>query len=786
MVYKQWMRFSGGNTLLRGLVQRWLPNLTTPPIWTAPRGDLTGAIAGTLSGVPQTMAYGLIIGLALGDAWSGVGVVAALVSAVMAGLIVALLGGCSVVVAGPRAATILVLAGLYSQLQNLPGLREFGATAPIALALGAVAVVVAGLVQMSFGLLRLGRLASYIPFPVVAGFVNGSAILILMSQIWPATGVPVQHSLADFFRHLDEIRPATLLLSLGTALLILNGGRLVKRVPAPFVGVAAGAVVYHVAAAFGLDGGLGGTMAALPDHVDFQFIGPDAWRLLGGPLGAQVAPLVLTAALTIAVLSSLDTLLTALACDAALLRRSNGSRQLVAEGLSNVLAGAFALPPSAGSMARISGALRSGMTTALGPILIAALTVAVLLGLAPFLAYLPKAVMAGLLIAVAVSLFDKWSVAMLRKLLRAPDKHMVAHGDLLAVAVVMVTTVVVNLATAVAVGILVSLVSFVVQMGRSPIRRVYRATALMPRILGNEQRRRFIERHGDRIAVIEMEGALFYGSAAPLEGAVDRLIAQGVVTVVIDLKRVQDIDATGARVLERIQTKLFRLGGVLAIGYLERERRDRNSPIADGEERRKDPPQGRLIWRKLDFLGALAALGEEHLLPDTEQAVALCERHLARRAGAEDDVPEMGWAQAAILRGFDRDTVRRLRSVMTMCDYRAGETVFAQGDPPDSVYFIASGAVEVVLALSGTERRLRLQTLTKGEVFGEMAIIAPSPRSAAVVAVEPTRCYRLEAAAFERLKGDHPHLAFSLLSNLAGIFVQRLRATNIMLAELEV
>lgn len=737
-----------------------------------------------LASIPQTMAYGLMVGAALGPQWSGIGVMAALAGATFAAAVSAVCGGCPVLIPGPRAATLLVLAGLYDQLLALPELRAVTGADGIAFLLGGVAVALAGLLQLAFGLLRVGRLTGYIPVPVVAGFVNGSAILILISQLWAALGLPAQKSLWSLWRHVGDIQPLTLLLSLGTAGLILNLGRWCKTVPPTLAGLALGTLAYLLGGMAGWGDALGGTMPPLPEHLTLGFIGLPAFDMLSGPLASQLIAPVLTTAAAIAVLSSLDTLLSVAASDAATLRRSDGSRQLLAEGLANLVAGLFGMLPGSGSMARTSAALQGGMTSALGVIFVSLMTGAVTLLLAPLIHYLPKAAMAGLLIAVALQLFDPWSRGMVVQMLRDPRRRLAAHGDLLSVSVVVLTTVMVNLGTALVVGLLISLVSFAVQMAHSPIRRSYRATVLAPRIHGDENRLRFLQRHGNRIAVIEIEGALFYGTVAPLEAAVDRLVADGVVHIVCDFRRVKDIDVSGARILERIQTKLSHQGGMLAISYVDRERRGRNQGGAGGD-RRRGARQSRPIWRKLEFLGSVAALGADRLVTDTSQALRLCERHLAGQIEEEKNAPEVTWVNAAILRGINPTGIRRLRRHLTMRNYAAGERIFDQGDPPDSVYFIVSGVVDIFIDLPGTDRKLRLQTLSPGAVFGEMAIIAPSPRSANVAAVEPTRCWRLPAEMFERLKDEEPGLAFALLSNMADIFAQRLRATNQILADME-
>jgi CRP-like cAMP-binding protein len=114
-----------------------------------------------------------------------------------------------------------------------------------------------------------------------------------------------------------------------------------------------------------------------------------------------------------------------------------------------------------------------------------------------------------------------------------------------------------------------------------------------------------------------------------------------------------------------------------------------------------------------------------------------------------------------------------------------GDVVFSQGSPPDGVFFIGAGRVEVLIDIPETDRKRKVQSLMVGSVFGEMALIDPKPRSASIIAVEPTTCYWMTSDSFERLKQEQTDIAFKLITNVAMIFAERLRATNTMLAEME-
>lgn len=760
-------------------VSALFPNLTGPFPPGGLRRDLWGALNGTLVSLPQTMAYGLILGTVLGDEWSGAGVVAALYGSVLSILVSALLGGSPFTVAGPRAGAALVFAALVAGLRAHPAVAGLPHADLVALALGGVAVLGAGLMQLGLGLARLGRLSQFVPQPVIAGFLNASALLTLASQLHTATGIP-DH--LGVLTHLGQIQPATLGLTLATTALILGAKRLGGPVPPMLSGLVAGSLLFHLLALAGWGEALGGTLAAIPDAVPLRLAVADARALDGGAF-FELLPMLLAASASICTLGTLDTLLSASVIDTLTLRHTDGNRELAAQGIGNILIGLLGLLPGSGSLGRTMALVRVGAASVRAPLLVGLFTLACTLLLAPLIHRLPQAVMAGLLIVVGIEQFDRWTPTLFRRMAEGRPAARAVLGELLAVAVVVVTSLAVNMVAAVGMGVLVSLLAFVAQMARSPVRRAYLANALVSRVQGDEGRRRFIELHGHRIAIIEMEGALFFGSVAELEAEVDALSGRGCSHVILDLRRVKDVDSTGASALVRIHARLAKAGGMLVVAHVERERR----AAANGswpEERRRDYAERR-IWRKLDWLGVAAELGEDRLVADVDAALVLCEAHLSPALGHAALPVAAAVRQAEILRGLDRAQLRRLRRFTRRRDHGAGDTIFRQGDSPDSVYFLARGRVDVVIDLARTERKLRLQSLSPGAVFGEMALIAPAPRSANLVALEPSRCYRLSVEDFQRLKAEDSELALALIGNMAKIFAERLRATNTLLAALE-
>ncbi len=770
-------------SMIDKILRRTTPNLFARPLDSTVWGDLNGILGGTLGALPQIVAMGMIIGGALGGPLSGVGLLIVLYCSTLLGLFAAIFGGCPFIVAGPRVSTLLVFAALITQLSHSATLSHLPDPTSVALILASTAVLGSGILQLSFGLFRLGKLAQYVPFPVMAGFVNGSALLIILSQSCTAMGISEQKSLWTFFNHITEIKPATLALSLFTVASMLYFPRLTTRVPPMPMAFIAGTAVYHVFALFGFADALGGTIPPPPLHYEVHFIGSDVLGIVSGPIGSELFTTLLAAAFSMSILSSLETLFATAATDELTMRHSNTNRQLMAEGFGNALAGMFGLSPGSGSLIRSKAALMNGMKSAVTPIGISLISLVVALSLGAIIGFLSQAVMAGLLISLGISLIDKWTLERLRRLFFKGDIPTASHTDLIVVGVVVTAALMANLTTAVGIGMVISILLFLMQMSRNPIRRCYRASNLIPRIYGDFARQHSLEKYGNSIAIVEMEGILFFGNVSELELRVEALTNEGVFHVVVDLRRVTHVDSTGARSLERMNTKLSKLGGMLVVGFVDREQRITQMQLLSEDKRHYFV--SRKIWVNLADFGTISTIGADRFLSDTNSAVAMCEKHLASKSVDASAICKLSAGNSPLIRNMERSKLRRLRRYLTRFSYQPGEMVFLQESPADGAFFVVRGQVEVVLDLPGTDRKRKVRTLTAGSIFGEMALIDLFSRSASIIAVESTTCYHLSAENFERLKTEQPDISFALFTVTSMIFSERLRTITTMLAEME-
>jgi len=623
----------------------WFPALFSPRLTAHLRGDVLGALSATLVGVPLSIAYGLIAVSSLGPEWAGIGALASLFGCAVTGFLCVLLGGNPVNVVGPRAATLLVFASLTGGFLHMPGVAP-----KEAVAFGCLAVALAGLIQLGVGLVRLGRLADFIPYPVIAGFMNGTGLLIMTGQIRP----------------LFSQSPATAALWAATLSAMMLAARLIPRVPPMLAGLGVGLCLYQAARLAGLDGALGGTLPPLPEqlHTGLISIG-DLTSALSDFPAAAARPFI-TGSLSMAALATLDTMLTTLTIDQLTRRRSDPNRELTAQGAANGVAGLLGMLPCTGSMARTAPLVQAGGRTALAAILSAAMVAGVAVLLAPAVRFLPQAVMSAALTYTGFSILDRWTLDVLKRL-RWSRLARLPHADLLAMAAVVASSLLFGVVVSVGVGTTLALAFFLLRMSRSPIRRRYSAAALAMHVQDDAERLAFIRRHGSDISIIELSGVLFFGSVAALQRQVEALMAEGMRYVVLDLKRVIDLDLSAARVIERLHTELERVEGRLILAYVEPERRQGEPRRFEGEERRRYAIPRRL-WRVLDQAGSLHRLEASQLAPDLDTALIACEGYfLGGRQNAAEALPA-----ATILSGLDRRSMRRLRPYLSRHRFVAG------------------------------------------------------------------------------------------------------------------
>ncbi len=713
-----------------------------------PRETLAGC-AGALTVLPVVLTLGLLAFAALGAAAPQVALLAAFVTASIGSAVHAALSRTRLPVSGPSSATALTLATLVTQLVADPRLAPTtGAGVQGIVALCGLALLLSGALQVGFALLGLARLARLAPQPVLAGFMNSAALLVVLSQVPLLLDLPL-----GSWPGLDSLavaHPAALALGLGTAGCIWLLARRWPQRPAALLGLVAGTVVHALWSTLGDAPSAGASIGPLPSAWPWPpALAPLLWPAGLDLLQSHVGPLAVTA-LALAAIGALESSLNVRVMDQLLNTRHDPQRELVALGCGNMVCGLLGGVPLVASRTRALATLQAG-----GHGRAAALVGALALGLlyvwgGPLLAMLPLPVLAGVMLTVAVGLADRWTGRLLARWWAGDRSRELALG-LAVVALVVGTTLWLGMAAGVGLGVLLSLVAFASRMNRSLVHDCYLGSARPSRRIYPAPVEARLRPLREGIVAFELEGALFFGSGDRLLDVADTLPAR-CRYLVLDLRRVSTIDESGAVALQQAVARAkARKIQVLLAG------------LADGSAAAQ----------------ALRSFGTDtpHW-PDADRAIEAAEQSLLRDLGPDDDVramAEVPLAAASLLAGLDAAQVAVVAAHLQARRLEAGEVLFAEGEAGDRLYVVSRGSVSILSMPDKHGRTQRYLSVSPGMMIGETAMLDGGGRTASAVADAPTVVYALTLVALDEIGRTHPDVAIRLYRNVALHLSQRLR-----------
>ncbi len=735
------------------------------------RGDLAGGVTAALVLPAVEGSYGLVAFAALGPDLVPLGFLLGALTAAAGTLVTLLAGGRGPLLSGCSAALALLTASLIGWL--IADARFTGADGrpllPLLLSFVGLGLVLAGVLQVAAARLRLGALVRYIPYPVYAGYMIGVALLMVIAMLPHLAGLPPGAALSSVVhepQRLQWLAPVVAAVALWFSLKPRAG---TGRLPAYLSGLLAAALLHHALARTPLAGELGPLFEAP------AFAWPRADTLapvlqhLGDGLLADKIGVVLLFAAAVALMSTLQSTLSASVVDELTHARRDGDRELQAQGVANIVLGAIGALPSAGATARSKVSLDAGACSSASRAVFAVALLLVLIFGLRFMHLLPLAAIAGVFVALAASMVDAWSRGAVRVVLRRirqrgpagriPPALLQSCAVMLLVAGV---TVFVSLALAVFLGVLVAMVLFIRSNCRPPIRRVAHADRRRSRKIRPAQQAALLTQHGARIALVEFDGALFFGTAQEADAAIEAL-ARGADTIVLDFERVSEVDASAARMLLRAADALAGAGKRLLLSGLA---------LDD------------LRARSIQDMDVHARLAHAQIFADADRALEFAEDRLldtlAPAAAAHAPLP---LAHTLLGSGLGAQELAVLAGLLVERRFARGDLIFRRGDPGDVLYVLLQGQVGIWLHAPAADadaaaraRSRRLVSYAPGVVFGEMGLMHGQPRSADAVAEEATVVLELARAAYDALARDHAVLLGKLLLGINGLLGARVRA----------
>ena len=483
------------------------------------RGDLTGGLTAAVVALPLALAFAVA---------SGIDPKAGLYTAIVAGIIAAVFGGSPVQITGPTGAMAVILVGIVSKY----GIEKVW-----------IAGVMAGIIQVALGVAKLGRLVKFIPYPVTAGFTNGIAVIIFCGQLNNFFGLQLPRSdhllpgLWQTVTHLEGFNGAAVGLATVVIITKLFWSRITTKIPGSLVGLV---LATTIASFFHFDVP---TIGSIPQSLPLLQAIPH-WNNFG------LIRELITPALALAALGSIESLLSAVVADGMTVNEKHDSdRELIGQGLANIVVPFFGGIPATGAIARTAVNVRSGGKTRLSGVIHGVALAMIVLTLAPLAAQVPLAALAGILMVTSVRMIEWEAIGLL---LRA------TYSDFSVMMLTWMVTIFFDLVLAVEVGLIAAGVLFIKRMSELSLGKVPESEAFPPGTPLELTK---------QIAVYRIDGPVFFGAA---ERFVTFLRDEPEVKyLILRMRFVPNMDTTGLVALEDIYQDLKRHGCRLLLSGLQ-------------------------------------------------------------------------------------------------------------------------------------------------------------------------------------------------------------------------
>ncbi|RFO97222.1 cyclic nucleotide-binding protein [Rhodoferax lacus] len=727
-------------------------------------GDLWGGFASMLVALPASVGFGVTVYSAISPQYAVFGALAGILGATALGLIAPTFGGTDRLISAPCAPAAAVLSAFAIEL-----VHQGTAPASIVLLLTVMGMLT-GMIQMFIGFMGAGRLIKYIPYTVVSGYLSGVGLIIVGSQIPHFVGAS---SDLHWWRALTS--PETwdgrsLIVggaTVGAAFVALRGKR---TIPATIVGILAGLLAYVLLARNDptmrtlennplVLGALGATGEGYLQTITSR------WTDIGELRLSQIAAL-LGSALTLAALLSIDTLKTCVVIDQMTRTRHEPNRELLAQGLANIASSAVGGMPGAGTMGATMVNLSSGAQTRVSGVIEGVLALLAALLLSQFIAWVPVATLAGILIVVGLRMIDT-------KPLRFLESRATVF-DFAVVLVVVACALTVGLIAASATGVALSILLFVrEQVGGSVVRHKTFVSQRSSTWYRPEDEMRLIAQQGDRAVIFELQGSLFFGTTYELYTLLEPELKTRDY-VILDLRRVQSVDITAANMLGNARDLLRERGKLLLLSHVREQ-------LPNGRNLREFLIQTGLIEPDVPVPALLGAQAPEpqgtvRVFKDLPAAIEWVEdRIVSQIVRPQDSQAALTLQEMQMFKDHRDDTMADLEASLQQRSFKAGETIYAIGDQVPELFLIRSGEVRITAPIAASRQVHHIATYGRGDFFGGMSFLDELARSENAIAQTDIELFALSLEQYVRLSENHKKLSLLLMTAISRTLAQRLR-----------
>lgn len=505
-------------------------------------GDIFGGVTAAIVALPLALAFGV---------QSGMGAIAGLYGAIALGFFSALFGGTRTQISGPTGPMTVVSSAIIAGEVALYGSVEAAIGTIIA------TFVLAGIFMVIMGLSRVGQYIKYMPYPVISGFMSGIGIIIIIMQVFPFFGVSSPASIIDIFSNIHTLSSVVnadaVILASATIVIIYMFPKVTTSIPSTLVallGLSVMSTLLNLNVPI-----IGDIPKGIPDiHID-TLLGMD-WH---HPM-VMIIP-----ALTLASLGAIDSLLTSVVADNMTKTQHDSNKELIGQGLGNMVAGLIGGLPGAGATMRTVVNIQAGGRGRISGVVHSIILIVVLLGAGDYARLIPLPVLAGILITVGVGIIDYKGI---KHITRVP------RSDAVVMIIVVLLTVFVDLLQAVAIGLVLASLLFMKQMGDNAESKAVSSTLLddFHHIDLKDDERSIPDDIKNQVYIQHFDGPIFFGFTAHFKNMMKEL--PNVSIVIFRMHNVPSIDQSGMYAIEDAVLELHKKDITVVISEIQKQPKD--------------------------------------------------------------------------------------------------------------------------------------------------------------------------------------------------------------------
>lgn len=750
------------------------PNQSPTPKIAPPSGDskptlqwqneVWGGLAAMLVALPSSIAFGILVYSNIKPSYSAQGAMAGLIGTCALGLINPFIGKTKGLISAPCAPSAAVLSALVVSMTAAATPAVFSGSPESIFVVIALVSLFSALLQILFGLIGGGNLIKFIPYQVVAGYLSGVGLLIGLSQLPKLLGLPKGLSLWNGLMSPEQWKWQGIVVGLSSIFAMIFAPKLSRRIPAPIFALGAGAAVYFLLGIFypelleleknplvigplAVNGSIFTNIAnqfSLFAHIDFETI-----------------KFSLVPALTLAVLLSIDTLKTCVALDSLTRSRHNSNREIIGQGLGNVVCSLLGGIPGAGTMGATLVNISSGGQTPLAGVFEGVFTLLAILAIGPLMSWIPVASLAGILLIISYRMFDRTMF----RLAATPA----GRFDFAVIISVVITALTIDLIAASGVGVAFSIILFIRDQIRETV--ILQKTTLSQtssKTLRSEDERSQLSKFGHQALVCKLQGNLFFGTTDQFSRTIEPDLKQARF-LLLDMRKVHSLDYTAFHLLERIHEQLAEKNGNLLFSGM--------------------PSQ---LYKQRDFERYLSQLGLVNkangvLVFETfDSALEWMEESILKEQGFNKNVAKKSLEinDFNLFRGFSPKELSHIQDCLQTKTIAPGELIFKQGDLGDELFLVRKGSFKALLPLAGGKYH-HVATFETGSFFGELAFLDHDRRTADVIAKTEAEVFVFSRSGLNEHSITHPEVGAQVFARLASSIAQRLRTADAELRALE-